>query len=106
MTEAYAQILLHKQDGPLMLIAETVRRHAGTYQRPIALDMFTQQPFNLEGHQVLDYLAIMAETDGYDDIAITSTSTAGVYLYSTSYLEAEHAAMLAEWLDVGQSENP
>jgi len=30
----------------------------------------------------------------------------GVFLYSTRHLETDHAAMLAEWLDVGQFENP
>ena len=106
MTESYAQILFHKQDGPLPLIAETVRRHTRIYQRPISLDMFTQPPFSLDSRQVRDALTIMAETDEYGDIAETLTSADSVYLYSTSHLEAEHAAMLAEWLDVGQYENP
>lgn len=106
MTEAYAQLLVLKHDGALPLIAGTVRRHAGIWQRPISLDVFTQPPFSLERHQILDALAIMAETEGYGDIAMTTTSTDGVYLYATSHLEDEHAAMLAEWLDVGQFENP
>lgn len=106
MTEAYAQILFHKLDGPLRLIAETVRQNSGEYQRPVALEIFTQPPFNLAYHQILDYLAMMAQTEGYDDIVTTSTSASGIYLYSTTHLEKEYAVMLAEWLDVGQAHNP
>lgn len=107
MTEAYAKILVAKQEGPLPLIAETVRQYSHAYERPISLDVFTQPPFNLEERQILESLAMMAEGgEGFDDISVTSTSAAGVYIYSTFYLEADHAAMLAEWFDVGQSENP
>jgi hypothetical protein len=106
MTDTYAIILLRKRDGPLRLIAETVRQYACTYQRPVSLDIFTGPPFNLTRHQVLDCLTAMAAAEGCDDILTTSTSANGIYLYSTSHMEAEHAAMLAEWLDVGQSDNP
>jgi hypothetical protein len=106
MTEAYAKILLHKLEGPLRLIAETVRQNSCAYQRPVPLYIFTEPPFCLTHHQILDCLATMAATEGYEDIATTTTSASGIYLYSTSHLEAEHAVMLAEWFDVGQSENP
>ncbi|MCE5282285.1 MAG: hypothetical protein LLG93_09320 [Deltaproteobacteria bacterium] len=106
MTEAYATLLLHRQDGPLRLIAETVRQNAGTYRRPVPLDLFTRPPFNLTHDQALESLAMMTETEGYGDIARTTTSASGIYLYCKTHLEADHAAMLAEWLDVGQFENP
>ena len=106
MTGAYARILLQTLEGPLRLIAETVRHNASVYQRPVPLDMFMEPPFNLTNGQVLDCLATMAATEGYDDIETTTTSASGIYLYSTSHLETEHAVMLAEWFDVGQSENP
>ncbi len=106
MTETYATILLHKLDGPLQLIAGCVRQSSREYQRPVPLSLFLEPPFDLSSQQVLDCLAVMAKTEGYDDIATTSASTSAVYLYSTSGLDTEHAAMLAEWLDVGQSDNP
>jgi hypothetical protein len=106
MTDEYAKILLHKLEGPVRLIAETVRHNASVYQRPVPLDMFMEPPFNLTNGQVLDCLAMMVETEGFDDIETTTTSASGIYLYSTSHLETEHAVMLAEWFDVGQSENP
>ncbi len=106
MTEAYATLLLHRQDGPLRLIAETVRQNAGTHRRPMPLDLFTRPPFNLTHEQVLESLAMMTETAGYGDIARTTTSASGIYLYSKTHMETDYAAMLAEWLDVGQFDNP
>jgi hypothetical protein len=106
MTETYATILLNKMDGPMRLIAETVRQNAHVYQRPVLLDIFTKPPFDLTHDQVLEYLKTMAATESYDDIKAASTSASGIYLYSTTHLETEYAVMLAEWLDVGQSDNP
>jgi hypothetical protein len=106
MTEAYAKILLRTMEGPVRLIAETVRHNSREYQRPVPLEFFERPPFSLDNRQVLDTLATMAVTEGYGDIATTTTSLSGVYLYSTKHLEAGHAEMLAEWFDVGQAENP
>jgi len=106
MTEAYARILLGKQGSPLRLIAEIVRQNSAFYPRPIALDIFTQPPFDLPAEEVLNDLQQMAGAGEYGDIALTKTSTSRIFLYSTLHLEPEHASMLAEWLDVGQSNNP
>ena len=48
----------------------------------------------------------MGGEEEYRDIVSTTTSTSRVFLYSTLHLEPDHASMLAEWLDVGQSNNP
>jgi hypothetical protein len=106
MTGTYAKILLGKREDTLRLIAETVRGIAGIYGRPVALDMFTRPPFELDVPKVLDCIAKMAAMREFGDMASTSTSASGIYLYSTLYLEPDRAAMLAEWLDVGQAENP
>lgn len=106
MAEAYARILLHKLYGPLPMIAETVREHAGTYGRPVPISIFTQPPFSLEFGRILESLEAMKNEDGYADISMTTTSASTIYLYSLSHMEADHAAMLAEWLDVGQADNP
>jgi hypothetical protein len=106
MTETYAKILFYKTEDHLRLIAETVRQNSYEYQRPVPFDFFTKPPFKLSYDQILGYLKTMAETAGYEDIVNTTTSNSGIYLYSTFHLEAEYAEMLAEWLDVGQSDNP
>jgi hypothetical protein len=48
----------------------------------------------------------MAAEEEYRDILPTTTSASRIFLYSTLHLEPEYASMLAEWLDVGQFNNP
>ena len=106
MTQSYAMILLQKQGNPLRLIAEIVRQNSEVYPRPVPLDLFTQPPFDLTHQEVLNDLERMAAEEEYRDIVRTTTSASMVFLYSTLHLEPEHASMLAEWIDVGQSNNP
>ena len=106
MTEAYAIILLQKQGDLLRLIAESVRQNSAIYPRPVPLDIFTRPPFDLTRQEVLNCLERMATEEEYRDIVPTTTSASGVFLYSTLHLEPDHASMLAEWLDVGQFNNP
>jgi hypothetical protein len=106
MTQAYALILLQKQGDPLRLIASIVRENSSLYPRPVPLEIFTQPPFDLSRQEVLNDLERMGAEEEYRDIIPTTTSASSVFLYSTLHLESEHASMLAEWLDVGQFENP
>jgi hypothetical protein len=106
MTETYAMILLQKLGDPLRLITETVRENSAVYPRPVPLDIFTQPPFDLTRQEVLNDLERMAAEEEYRDIVPTTTSASRVFLYSTLHLEPEYASMLAEWLDVGQFNNP
>ena len=106
MTEAYAKILSLKRGGSRQLIAEIVRQNSAYYPRPVPLDTFSQPPFNLTSREIRNDLEKMQAEEEYLDIASTTTSSPRVYLYSTLHLDPDHAAMLAEWLDVGQFENP
>ena len=106
MTESYARILHQKQINHLQLIAEIIRQDSAVYPRPVPLDMFTQPPFELTLQEVLNDLERMAAEEEYADIGQTMTSASRVFLYSTLHLEPGYASMLAEWLDVGQFDNP
>jgi hypothetical protein len=106
MTGAYAAILLQKQGDPLRLIAEVVRQNSADYTRPVPLALFAHSPFDLTQQEVLNDLERMEALEEFCDIARTETSASSVFLYSTLYLEPGHACMLAEWLDVGQFDNP
>ncbi len=106
MTEAYAEILIQKEGDPLRLIAETVRENSAAYPRPVPMDLFTQTPFAFTGQEVRSYVERMAAEEEFRDIAATTTSASRIFLYSTLYLDADYASMLAEWVDVGQVENP
>ena len=106
MSEPYAGILLRKQGDPLSLIAGIVRENSDVYPRPVPLHSFTQSPFELSHEEIESCIERMALRDEFNDIRLTTTSSHNMFLYSTLYLEPDHAIMLAEWLDVGQFENP
>lgn len=106
MSEAYAGLLLRRQGDPARLIAEVVRHDSEVYPRPVPLDLFTHAPFDFTLDEVVQTVERMAALEEYSDIEETSTSTARPFLYSTLHLEPAYASMLAEWLDVGQSNNP
>ena len=48
----------------------------------------------------------MADMGAYEDIARTTTSAGNNFLFSKMYLDPDYAATLAEWIDVGQYDNP
>ena len=106
MTEAYAGILIQKVEGPLTLMAETIRENSRRYPRPVRLDIFEEPPFDLTPEEISLCLKEMVEQEEYHDIQQTTTSIGTVFLYSKLYLEPDYASMLAEWVDVGQSKSP
>ena len=106
MTESYTRILLQKETNLLLLIAEVVRENSAVYPRPVPLNLFGDSPFDLTQDQLQGYLEEMAKEEVYRDIKQMTTSTGNVFLYSSLHLEPDYASMLAEWLDVGQFNNP
>jgi hypothetical protein len=106
MSETYVRILLRKEENPLMLIAEIVRENSASYPRPTSLDTFKNSPFELTQEEILSCLQTMSDQKDYQDITQTTTSAGTVFLYSNIHLDPGYASMLAEWLDVGQFNNP
>jgi hypothetical protein len=106
MSESYARILTQKQSDPMLLIAEIVRENSAIYPRPVPLDTFKNSPFDLTREEIQSYLNQMDKQDAYKDIKQTASSIGTAFLYSTFHLDPGYASMLAEWLDVGQANNP
>jgi hypothetical protein len=106
MTSAYARVLLLKGLGPLRMMAEVIREHSRVYPRPVPLALFQCSPFNLSDDEIALCLKEMMGKLPYRDIAHLTTSIGNLFAYSTDHLEPGYAAMLAEWVDVGQVENP
>ena len=106
MSDTYATLLLHKEEGPVSLIADTVREDSDRYPRPTPLDVFKEPPFDLSQEEILSCLEEMSIRDEFQDISQVLTSVGHVFLYSSRYLDRDYALMLAEWIDVGQFENP
>jgi hypothetical protein len=106
LSEAYARILIRKEENPLLLMAEIVRENSAIYPRPVPLDVFRESPFDLDQEEILEYLKKMGDQGEYRDISQTTTSIGTIFLYSNQHLDPGYASMLAEWLDVGQANNP
>lgn len=106
MSETYAKALVRRRGDPVVLMAETIRENSLKYPRPIPLHLFQNPPFEMDEDEIESCLAKMKDLEGYEDIAQTTTSIGTVFLYSKAHLDPDHAAMLAEWLDVGQFNNP
>jgi hypothetical protein len=106
MSEPYARILLRKKEGAADLIANTVREDSDRYPRPTPLDIFKEAPFDLNQEELFSCLEGMSNREEFQDIGQVSTSMGHVFLYSSRYLDRDYALMLAEWIDVGQFENP
>ena len=106
MAETYAKILIRRGEDPLLLIAEMVRENSDRYPRPVPLSMFESSPFGLTPGEISLCLNKMADQKEYQDIQQTTTSIGTVFLFSTLYLEPDYAGFLAEWVDVGQVNNP
>jgi hypothetical protein len=104
LTETYAGILVRKSENSL--IAEIVRENSKIYPRPVPLDIFKESPFDLTQEDILARLRQMNDQEDYRDIAQTTTSIGTIFLYSNRHLDAGYASMLAEWIDVGQADNP
>ena len=90
----------------MMPFRSGVRESSAAYPRPVSLETFRNPPFDLTPAEIHSCVEQMAGRDEYKDIEQITTSAEGVFLYSKSYLEPGHAAMLAEWLDVGQFDHP
>jgi len=106
MAERYANILIQKGGDSLALMAEMIRENSKIYPRPIPLRVFTESPFGFAREEIISQIRRMAEQEEYQDIRQTTTSVGTVFLFSTLYLDPDYAAFLAEWIDVGQVNNP
>lgn len=104
LSETYAHILANM--GDVRMIVEVVRENSLIYPRPVPVTMFHESPFDLSEIEVEEFMDAIGQTPDFDDIAKTITSAGTVFLFSTRGLEPGHASTLAEWLDVGQSDNP
>jgi hypothetical protein len=106
MAATYANILIRRREDPLILMAEIIRENSDRYPRPVPVTIFEGPPFELTVEEISLCLNKMADQKEYQDIKQTSTSIGTVFLFSTLYLEPDYATFLAEWIDVGQANNP
>jgi hypothetical protein len=104
LSDTYAGILIRKEENSL--IAEIVRENSKIYPRPVPIDIFRESPFDLAQHEILESMRRMGQDPEYQDIAQTITSIGTIFLFSSRHLDPVYASTLAEWVDVGQVNNP
>ncbi len=105
MSDVYAGILAGK-GNPATLLAKVVRENSQLYPRPVPLDLFEYPPFDFTPEVVQECLQKLAATPGCADIRFVESAVGTVYLYSTQYLDHDHAEFLAERADTGLILNP
>jgi hypothetical protein len=103
---AYAAILAARGGDPLPLIVQTVREQSRLHPRPVPVATFNEPPFDFNRQDLAICIERMRSDPETADIAYTVTSAGTTFLYSTRHLHPDHAAALAEWIDVGEAENP
>ena len=106
MTADYARILAGRTGDPLALVVQTVREQSRSYPRPVPLSFFERPPYDLSPEALSACLDRIAARPDTVDIRRTVTSAGTIFLYSSVHLPPEYAGALAEWIDVGQADNP
>lgn len=105
MSDVYAGILAGK-GNPSTLLAKVVRENSQLYPRPVPLDLFEYPPFDFTPEVVQECLQKLATTPECADIRFVESAVGTVYLYSSQYLDHDHAEFLAERADTGLIMNP
>ncbi|MCX8012867.1 MAG: hypothetical protein N3A02_01080, partial [Rectinema sp.] len=77
-----------------------------TYPRPTDAREFLGAPFNFTERDLSNTLERLLQSAEYDDIRTCHASNGALYLYSSRYMGEAYAESLAEWIEVGQKENP
>lgn len=95
LSGTYARIL-DRKGSPLTLMAEEIRANSRDYPRPVPVELFEAQPFDLTPENIGRSLQAMAASPDYQDITFTTTSTGAVFLFSTLHLERGYAEFLAQ----------
>ncbi|MBO8126356.1 MAG: hypothetical protein H0Z38_03865 [Firmicutes bacterium] len=107
MVERYARtVMAREENDPKQLVADTVREESKLYPRPTAIKIFTLPPFRIPP-EILETIVeeLVADEDEYADIQLSVASNDARYLYSTRYMQKQHADSLTEWYEVGQYES-
>jgi len=107
MTRAYAEAAVRAATGDHpRILAETVRSDSATYPRPTPIKAFLAAPYLLPIEDVIAAAERMRMDPRYADISFTRASNGDLFLFSLNHMNRAQAESMAEWLAVGQSDNP
>jgi hypothetical protein len=107
MTRRYAESAALALTGKSSkIIVETVRYESATYPRPTMVETFRQSPYSLSPLQIETAITEIINSTSYPDIAKVTASDGSVFLFSSEHIHPDQAQSLAEWIAIGDSENP
>jgi hypothetical protein len=107
MTQSYAESAARAATGDYpRILAETVRSDSATYPRPTPIRAFLAAPFMLSIEDVNAAAEKMQLDARYADICFARASNGDLFLFSKNHLSRAQAESMAEWLAVGQFNNP
>ena len=107
MTRSYAEAAaLSCGTDVCHIIAETVRMDSRTYPRPTPVAAFEEPPFQLSRDTISRAVEEISGIAGYSDIGLVGASDGSLFLFSSVHMNPGHAQSLAEWIAVGQMQNP
>jgi hypothetical protein len=107
MVDNYAKMVFRIEENDLLkLVVETVRYDSEVYPKPTSINIFIDHPFNFSKDVLDDIYKQIRENQEYNDIKQTIASNGSIYLYSDKHLTDGHAEALAEWIEIGQFQNP
>ncbi|EHJ46368.1 hypothetical protein DFW101_0351 [Solidesulfovibrio carbinoliphilus subsp. oakridgensis] len=95
LSHTYARFLDNK-DAVEVLLAEEIRANSRDYPRPVPVELFEKPPFDLAPETIEAALKAMAANPKFPDITSITTSMGTTYLFSSLYLEHNHATFLAQ----------
>ncbi|MDP3177569.1 MAG: hypothetical protein Q8M76_06670, partial [Spirochaetaceae bacterium] len=87
-------------------VADTVRDESRIYPRPTDIRVFSEEPFSLRESAVMEIVGRLELHPEGADIRSCRASNRALYLYSSIHLDPNLAQSQAEWIEVGQKENP
>jgi hypothetical protein len=107
MTRAYAESAARAAAGdPQHMIAAAVRFDSATYPRPTPIETFRDRPYLLSPEEVAAAVAFMEADAEFADIRPIQASNGSRYLFSLRHIDLAQAQAMAEWLAIGQFDNP
>ncbi|MDB9822879.1 hypothetical protein OAC89_04185 [Deltaproteobacteria bacterium] len=107
MTGKYAEILsMAEANDPIKIIVETVRKESNIYPRPTHTELFKEPIFKINPDDLETYIDQVLKHDVFNDIKLIHASTGARYLYSSLYMNKDHAISLVEWNESQEYENP
>jgi hypothetical protein len=98
LSRTYARIL-DRKGSPSLLMAEEIRVNSHDYPRPVPVELFETEPFNLGREAIKAALTEFDTAPEFADISLVETANGATFLFSERFLPRAYAQFLADQAD-------